>query len=151
MSNLLQKKQAIPSFVHFWWATWAIRSHCSFWWATRGILPHCSLKRKEWENYLFIFKLTKKRTKKRTQVYDFSQVFFERIARFLCQNSKFAIRSKKTGDSLTVTDLSWAIWANCSHSLIWSEWSEQMSEFPTLSFCNTVHTVHCILYIHFCV
>ena len=30
---------------------------------------------------------------------------------------------------LTVAHLSWAIWANCLHSLIWFE---RMSEFPTL-------------------
>ena len=31
-------------------------------------------------------------------------------------------------DSLTVTHLSWAIWANCSQSLIWFEQNEQRSE-----------------------
>ena len=40
-------------------------------------------------------------------------------------------------DSLTVTHLSWTIWANCSQSLIWFEQNEQMSDermsdFPAL-------------------
>ena len=39
-------------------------------------------------------------------------------------------------DLLTVTHLSWTIWANCSESLIWSEQSEQMSKWANERWGN---------------
>ena len=58
------KKRAIRSFIHFWWATWAICSWllifgerperfapiAQFWWATWAICSHRSLKKREWAN-----------------------------------------------------------------------------------------------------
>ena len=93
-----------------------------------------------------MFKTYKKRTKK----YDFSQIFVERITRFLWAKNKWAMHSEKTSnlliyheqpeqiahgrsfvvsdlrDLLTVAHLIWAILANERMS------DEQMSEFPTL-------------------
>ena len=50
-------------------------------------------------------------------------------------------------DSLTVTHLSWLIWANCSQLLIWFEPSDsermrnkRMSKFPTLRICEELLT-----------
>ena len=63
------------------------------------------------------------------------------LVQFFWANCSFAlVRSFDISDlsnSLTVPHLSWAIWVNCSQSLIWFEWSEQMSdeqmsEFPAL-------------------
>ena len=131
MSHLLKKNQ---QFAHFWCATWAICSHRSS---------------KKGNERIVFFKLTKNE-QKHTKKYDFSQIFLQ-IARFLWAKEKWVICLKNEGfahsliyherlkriahrHSFVMSDLSnlrtvahwsWAIWANRSQSLIWSEWSEQ--------------------------
>ena len=112
-----EQPERLAHIVHFWWATWAIRSHCS-------------LKNREWVNHSFFKKLTvHKIIQKAYQKYNFNQ-FFEWINRFLWGKEEWAIRSfiyheqpeqiahsrsffmSDLSDWLTVAHLSWAIWAN---------------------------------------
>ena len=82
-----------------------------FWWATWAVRSNCSLNKREWANRSFFKNL-------------------ENLA--ICSQSLFwHKRSERFAHSRS---LSWAIWANHSQSLIWSERMsyEQMSEFPTL-------------------
>ena len=120
--------------AHFWWATWAI---CS----------HSSLKKREWANRLFKKKHTKNVPKNK-----FCQIFerfanlpiyheqSERIAHgrsFVMSDCERFTHGRSfdmsnLSDWLTVTHLSWAIWANCSQLLIWFERmsDERMRKIP---------------------
>ena len=74
-----------------------------------------------------------------------SLVFAKKWAneRFAQKSSDLLIRSflvSNLSDSLTVAHLSWAIWANRSQLLIWSEGSEQMSKWANSQPC-AFHTV----------
>ena len=125
----------------FWANRWCITHVAHSWWATWAIRSHCSLKKREWANrYFFFFFL------------EFQSNFFERIAHFLWAKGRMSdllikasdllnhherpeqiphscsFSMSDLSDSLTVAHLSCAIWANRSHLLIWSEWSEQMGE-----------------------
>ena len=101
----------IPSFLvsdlnesfmvtHFWWETWAI---CS----------HHSLKKRKWANHSFFQKTYKKRTMKNI------------LVKFCWVNCLFFV-SKRANEQFaqnkraicSLAHLSWATWANCSHSLI---------------------------------
>ena len=131
---ICSKKRVICSCAHFWWATWAIRSHCS---------P----KKREWGNRSF-FKL---KTYKKISFIFFCQkclsellIYHERPKGF-AHGCSFVMSDLR--DSLTVAHLSWAIWANHSQLLIWfeqnermSKWAnERMSKFPAL-LCRDVIT-----------
>ena len=72
-----------------------------------------------------------------------SLIFCEWRSEWAIRSKKRAIRSfimSDLSESLTVAHLSWAIWANHSQSLIWSELmsDEQMSEFPTLVLTDCI-------------
>ena len=119
---ICSKKQVIQSFAHFWWATWANHSLRSFLVSNLSDLL-ASLIKKEWMSKLLVF----------------------------CEwKSKWVICSKKRAicsfimsdlsESLTVAHLSWAIWANRTQLLIWSEGSEQMSKWANSQPC-AFHTV----------
>ena len=144
MSELVirSKKRSICSSPHFWQATWAIRSHRSFLFflvSDLSICSHCSLKKREWANRLFFFKLAKKHKNVPKNMI---------LVKFLWANRSFLVSDlsdllicsfimSNLSNLLTVTHLSWAIWAIRSQSTICPERSERMSdermsEFPTL-------------------
>ena len=108
------KKWEIRSFAHFWWATWAI---CS-----QSLIPSEQPERiaqKEWVKLLHFLK-TSKKTVKTYKKYVFFEFFLANrsFLRAKEKNERFA--QKNRGIS-SFAHLSWATWANCSHSLICHE------------------------------
>ena len=120
-----ERPERFAHIGHFWWRTWAIRSHRS---------P----KMREWANRSFFNKKNNvKHTKKK--ILDFWATNFWANRSFIMTNlsesltvaqlswATWAIRSwsliclERPERSLTFTHFSWAIWANCSQSLIWKK------------------------------
>ena len=116
---ICSKKQAIRSFTHFWWATWA---NCSwllifgeqperfahiahFWWVTLAIHSHHSIKKREWAHGSFIVSIRAN----------------ERFAKKTSDSLICSFIMSDLSKSLKVTLLSWATWAICSRSLFWHE------------------------------
>ena len=103
--------------AHFWWATWAMRSHCSF--LVRDLSDSLtSLIKKEGMSKSLIF-LNKKTYIKRTKKDCNPKLLSESLFRSFIMSD--------LSKSLTVAHLSWATWAIRSRSLFWYEQPEQFA------------------------
>ena len=140
MSDLLKKIWVIHSFTHFWWETWAICSHCSFifgerlewfahiahfWWATCSFLKNLQkIVPKKYDSKqillseLLVFCKQKCESLKKNKWFAHLPIYNEQPEK-IAHGRSFDMSD--LSDSFTVTHLSWAIWANCSQLLIWSE------------------------------
>ena len=124
MSDSLQKTSdsLIHSFLvsdtqgaHFWWATWAIRSHSSFLVSNLSDLLTSLLKKREGANRSF-FKIKK----------PIWNILKNKIlTKSFWANCSFIMSD--LSESLTVAHLSWAPWAICSRSLFWYEQPERFA------------------------
>ena len=126
-----ERPERIAHIAHFWWETWVI---CS----------HRSIKKREWANRSLKKEKNLQKMYKKIRFYHFSQIFLREslIRSFIMSNlichelpEQFAhCRSfdmRDLSDLLTVAHLSWAIWANCSQSLIWFErWANEWIPTP---------------------
>ena len=128
----------------------------------RGLLTSFIKKAGMSESFVFLFKRTKKHTKRPKNTI-FVNFFWAKHSFFVSErtNERFAKKTERFANSLiyyerpewithahsfdmsdlsdllTVTHLSWAIWANRSQSLIWSEWSERMSKWTMSKWANS--------------
>ena len=132
--------------AHFWRATWAIRSHRS-------------LKKREWANLSFKKNCTKKHDFRllvkiflskslicsfiMSDLSESLMVAHGRSWSLICHERPEQFAHSRSfvlsdlSDLLTVAHLSWAIWVNCSKSLIWFERNEPMSEWVMSEWANS--------------
>ena len=155
MSDSL-KKWAIRSFTHFWRATWVIRSRSLSYlatWENRSRLLICPERparfahfaQKEWAN-LFIFLKSLKSCKKRTKL-RFFPIFLGYRLLFVSEraNAQFTQKNEQ------FAHLSWATWANRSHSLICYERPEQFAHIRSFvlsdlsEWANSQPCIHIII------
>ena len=107
--------------THFWWVTWAIRSHRSF---LVSVLSDS-------------LTLLTKILAKKFDLIAYSLICHERPEQFANGHS---FDMSDLSDLLTVahfSHLSWVIWGNRSQSLIWFEWNEQKSKWVNSQPGNT--------------
>ena len=157
-SFLVSELSELLTVTHFWWATWAICSHHSLKkrkWANHSFFSK-NLQKKNilvkfcWANSFFCELKSKwaicSEKKSNLLIYHeqpeqiaHSHSFFISDLRNSLTSHGCSFGMSNLSDSLTVTHLSWLIWANCSQLLIWFEPSDsermsnkRMSKFPTL-------------------
>ena len=122
---ICSKKQAIRSFTHFWWATWAIFSHRSF--LVSDLIHSLTLliKKEGMSESLFFF------------TYKNVQKTYQKIKNMILVNLliRSIIMSNLT-ESLTVALLTWAPWEIRSQSLICSEQSERITHNCSFDLSN---------------
>ena len=141
MSDLL-KKTRNSLICSFLWATWATsliekegisKSHVLKN-LQKNVLTKIHFSQIFWANRLFfVSKRANERFAQKNEQFAHLLVYHERLER-IAHGGSFDMSD--LSNSLTVAHLSWAIWANRSQLLIWSERSEGMSRWANKRIPN---------------
>ena len=143
MSDSL-KKWVIRSFVHFWWATWAIHWDRSF--LLSNLSQSLTVAYLSWATWAI----------GSLQGWEFAHRFSKQIACFLPKNEWMSNLLKKTSDSLicsflvrdlinslTIAHFLWVTWANHSWSLTFSEQPERFAHIVPFWWVTwAIHSHH---------